>query len=330
MPKRRTTKPAGCRSRTLPTKVSSPRIIWFRLLGLLRRGLRLLIIPALVAGLLWGAGAGLQRAFLEHDEFRLALIDLNQNAALDERRLVELGGIDVDASIFAINLARLEATLDALPELTGAEVERELPGTLRVRVIARQPLAWLELPGHAITGRDLRRGLLIDGDGVLFPCVPGFAAEAATLPVVVLDSPQPAAPSPGQRLQSPELTRALQLLKLARSVPGIDEFPIDRLEQKNDWSFLLTARSGMVARLGLLDPQRQLGDYVTACRHARSQDYQLATIDLIPQRNIPVTFSTAAPPPPPPPPAEPTPPRAIPVAEPAGPAGDLQSLLERD
>jgi cell division protein FtsQ len=332
MAKRRTSKPVRRKSKTLLIEVSSPRILWFRILGLARRGLRLMLIPA-AAALLWGAGLGLQHAFLQHDEFRLALIDLNPNAALDERRLAELGGIDVDGSIFAINVAGLETKLATLPELASAKVERELPGTLRVRVAARVPVAWIELPGHAIAGRDLHRGLLVDAGGVPFPCVPGLVGEAAGLPVVVLSSPQLPAPVPGRPFQANELTRALDLLKLARSVPGIDEFPIERIEQQNEWSFLLQARSGMVARFGLLDQRRQLADYVAACRHARERDYPLATIDLIPERNIPVTFVGSAPPPPAP--AEPEPPRAIPVAEEPAPAagprpGDPQKMLERE
>lgn len=332
MARRRTTRAGKRRSRILQTRVSSPRIRWLRLLALLKRGTLMVLLPAIALALVAGAGIGLQRAFLQNHEFRLALIDLNRNTALDERRLVEIGAIDLDGSLFAINLASLEDKLDALPELTGAEVERELPGTLRVRVVAREPLAWLELPAHQIAARDLHRGLLVDADAVPFPCTPGFAPTAADLPVALLDDPGLPAPTPGRPFPCPELTRVLQLLMLARNVPGMDEFPIERIEQRNEWSFRLTTRSGVVAQFGLVDQPRQLADYVTVCRHARDRDCRLATIDLIPSRNPAVTFIGS----PPPPPAEPPPPRAIPVAEPipaaaATPRGrDLQSLLERD
>ena len=105
----------------------------------------------------------------------------------------------------------------------------------------------------------------------------------------------------------------------------------------------MRAADGLRARFGLSDHERQFGDLLCARRHALERGYKLATIDLIPERNIPVTLAE----PPPPPRAIPVedpdaapPPRAVPVAEPLeaaapGPPADareqdLRALLGRD
>ena len=133
---------------------------------------------------------------------------------------------------------------------------------------------------------------------------------------------------PGVPFQVAGLTPALDLLNLALSVPGIDEFPIERIEQEREWALLVRLRGGTTARFGLADRRRQFNDLITASRHARDNGYRIATIDLIPKNNIPVTL-TGPPPPRTPPPATP-PPRAIPVAEPAVPEPPPADPRERD
>ncbi len=277
------------------------------------------VIAGIVFGIFWAANYGLRRTILRNNEFRIQLINLNPNRVMNEQRLIEIGGIDPNGSIFEVDLDMLEEKLAALPEVAAARVERELPDTLHVRIIERSPVAWLEIPGRAIPGRDITRGLLIDERNVAFPCPPGMVDLAASLPVVVVSSPNAPAPELGAKFQTPELTHAIELLTLCRNAPGIDEFPIERLEQENEWSMLVQTRGGVVARFGLLDQDRQLADLMAALRYAKEKKYQLATIDLIPQRNIPVTFST---PPPPPPPL----PRAIPVTEPP-PTGEVPAAI---
>jgi hypothetical protein len=314
MLKRHTTKTKSPCSDVLRLKVHSPRIFWCGLCRTIGGLMRMAVVAGIVFGIFWAANYGLQRTILRNNEFQIGLIDLNPNRVMDEQRLMEIGGIDPNGSIFEVDLDMLEEKIVALPEVAAAHVERELPDTLHVRIAERAPVAWLEIPARSIPGRDVKRGLLIDAKNVVFPCPPGMVDEAASLPVFVVSSPDSPVPVPGEKFQIHELTHAVELLSLCRSAPGGDEFPIDRVEQENAWSMLVHTRSGAVARFGLLNQDRQLADLMAALRYARERKYQLATIDLIPERNIPVTFST---PPPPPPPL----PKAIPVGE-SSPSGE--------
>jgi len=314
------------RPQVLQLRVRSVRIMWFETADWLKKLFKLVLIGGVVAGLVWAIGIGLRRAFLENEDFRISLIELNDNPVMDELRLVEMGGIDLNESIFSINVSELEGMLLGLPELAVADVERELPGTLRVRVQARVPVAWLEVPVHEVRGRDPESGLLVDPNGILFPCLGEMAGSTIELPVIVIKDPRQPEPLAGALCESPELLRGLAMLRLAKKVDGMPELGITRIEQSNEWSVVVETGDGIEAKFGLSGHDRQFDDLVRAHRHAESQGYRIATIDLIPERNIPITTLGSAPPP-----------RAIPVAEPdarppAPPSRreqDMKALLNR-
>lgn len=327
MPKRKTSRVRRKQKRrpqVLELRVISRRIVWIEVADWIKKLFKLALVGAAVAGLVWAIGLGLRRAFLDNGDFRISLVDLNENPVMDELRLIELGGIDLNGSIFQIDVSELEDRLAGLPELAMAKVERELPGTLRVRVGARVPVAWIEVPDHGLNGGDSSGGLLVDPNGVLFPCRGMMSESAAGLPVIVVTDPGPLQPQAGELCKEEELHRGLAMLRLAGEIRGMDGVGIARVEQANEWSILVTTACGIEATLGLGDHRRQFTDLVTAHEHAGTKGYQIATIDLIPELNIPITLSSAPPP------------RAIPVPEPenepAAPSRqrqDLEALLNR-
>jgi hypothetical protein len=288
--KRKTSRPRRADRQVLALRVTTPRIVWFRLRDLAWCGLKWSFGLALAAAAVWGAAHGLRRAFLENEDFRLQAIDLNPNRVLDERALVEWAGIDLKGSLFAVDIDRVERVLEARPELVDARVERKLPGTLVVRVHERVPLAWLECPAHGLTGRDPAAGMLLDPNRVLFPCVPGMRAQSGRLPVLALQDPATPRPVAGRPIASPELERCLRLLRKALPVAEAGGWTIDRMTQANAWSLRLTTGDGVEAVFGLGDHERQLADLGAVLAHAAARGQQLATVNLIPERNLPVTL----------------------------------------
>src|SRR5688572_28582976 len=111
------------RMKRLEVRVMSPRIAWFGRLRTLRKAAKLAVVLALAGVAGWGAWLGVQRALLDNPEFRLLVIDLNPNDALDERELVAITGLDVQANLFKIDTAQIRERLLARAELSGAAVE---------------------------------------------------------------------------------------------------------------------------------------------------------------------------------------------------------------
>jgi cell division protein FtsQ len=304
----------------LQAKVVSPRIVWFGVLKSCRKLVRFAVIAALLGGAVWGVKYGIRRGLLENEEFRLQAIELTPNPAIDERRLVQVAGIDLNGSLFDCHVAEIEAKLRALPELASATVRREFPGTLVVEASAREPHAWISSPTHGIAPRDPRQGLLVDRGGFAFHCPPALLAKASELPVFQLGEGGEV-PVAGKPVVHPEFDRLMRLYQVAcTEIDGADQW-IDTLRQSRAWSLELVSRDGTMASFGLGDHERQMGDLRAALEHARFQQQQIASIELIPERNIPVVLRGEGAP------------RAILIDEPAVAPDrrtrDLQNLLNR-
>lgn len=306
----------------LQAKVVSPRIVWFGVLKSCRKLVRFAVILGVIGGAVWGVKYGIRRGLLENEEFRLQSIGLTPNPALDERRLVEVAGIDLQGSLFDCHVAEIEAKLRALPELASASVRREFPGTLIVEATAREPHVWISSPLHDVVARDPEKGLLVDRNGFAFHCPASLFAKAAELPVLQLGDGGEA-PVAGKQVVHPEFDRLMRLYQVAcTEIEGADKW-IDTLRQSRAWSLELVSREGTKASFGLGDHERQMSDLRAALEHARAQEQQIASIELIPERNIPVVVRGESAP------------RAVLIDEPAPATSpdrrtrDLQNLLNR-
>lgn len=314
------------RMKRLEVRVMSPRIAWFGFLKLCGRSLKYALILAMIGAAGWGVWLGIQRAFLHNPEFQLRLVQLNPNEAIDETDVVKTASIDLHANLFELNTDTIRERLAARPDLVEVAVERRLPSTLAVQVKARTPRAWIAASGTDTSTVRHPGGLLVDPTGFVYPCPTLQWESSRDLPVILVPAGADGkALVAGAVAPHPELQRAFRLLTVA--IESDPEAPrwIDRLEQTNLWSLQLTTRSGTVATIGFSDQDRQIQDLATALDHASRQGYGIATINLIPERNIPITTRD-----------EPAPPRAVPVQEPTHQeireerrSKDLKALLNR-
>lgn len=327
MMKRQTSKTRRhSRSKVLEVRVMSPRIAWFGFLRMLMGVVKLACIAAAVTGLGYGVWRGIQHAFYENPDFRLQVIDLNPNPVIDEAGLVEATRIDLNASLFDLDIASLTTTLNRLPEIASAKVERHLPGTLVIRVVPRTPQAWISCPDSGLPQPREAGAMLVDQAGIAYPCPARQLDKALHLPVIELPASEKFPIAAGEKVRHPELKHCFHLLKsAAESDPDSIQW-IETISQSNAWSLLLVTRDGTRATFGLGDHERQIHRLRAAMEHASKQNYAIGTINLIPRRNVPITLRSEAPAP-----------RAVPVAEPTESelrddrrSRDLRDLLNRN
>ncbi len=319
MSKRQTSTPRRrARPKVLEVRVMTPRIAWISMLGLLGGLTKIACVVAVITGIGWGIWQGIQRAFYENPDFRLQVIDLNPNPVIDEAGLVEATGIDLTASLFAIDTDELTGKLNHLPEIHSARVERHLPGTLVVRIVPRTPRAWISCPEAGLTKTREQGAMLVDHDGIAYRC-PGRQLDKAThLPQIHLPVSEKFPIVAGQRLEHPELRHCFQLLKAADQTDPEAMHWIESVTQSNDWSLLLVTRDGTEATFGIGDHERQIQRLRAAMEHAADKGYVIGTINLIPRHNIPITLREESPAP-----------RAIPVSDEA-PVDPDERRRERD
>ena len=328
MIKRQTTKPRRSqRSQVLEVRVMSPRIAWLGLLRCIGVLAKIACILAVLTGIGWGSWQGIQRAFYKNPDFRLQAIDLNPNPVIDELGVADAGQIDLNASLFDIDVAAVTAKLKGLPEILDASVERHLPGRLVVRVTPRTPRAWIS-SGESDPSRIRRAGgMLVDANRIAYPCPEQQLDSAANLPVIRLPFSEEHPIKPGKLAAHPELQHSFRLLDAAIEADAEAPQWIESVEQANSWSLRIVTRDGTEATFGLGDHARQIQSLRAAMDHSSQKGYVIRTINLIPRHNIPITVgdSSAAPP------------RATPVAEPIvvdikedRRARDLNTLLNRN
>ncbi|MDX1679343.1 MAG: FtsQ-type POTRA domain-containing protein [Akkermansiaceae bacterium] len=286
------------RSSVLEARVMSPRIVWHGTTRLFGRLLRLALLLALLAGIGWGIWSGIQHTFHNNPDFRLQVIDLNPNPIIDEADLVEIAGIDltVDTSLFEIDVNTTRKHLEVLPAVVEAQVERQLPGTLKVRITHRQPQAWVATTGSKLDEVRTMGGLLLDADGHVYPCPARQLEEALKLPIFLLEEDEQHPLTLGQQLEHPQLARCFKLLEAARNEDAESARWIESIRQANEWSLRLVTRQGTSATFGLREHPVQMRKLRAALDHAAQKGYQIDTINLIPRFNVPITVRGENPP----------------------------------
>jgi cell division protein FtsQ len=249
---------------------------------------RVMVVLGLLGTAIWGAKAGLRQYFIENEEFRLSVLDLETNGAFGEADFARVTGIDPTSSVFALNLGELREELESYACVVRAELSRRLPGTLRVRVEERIPVAWIECRPLGIVGRDPEAGLLVDAAGVCFPCAPWWDETAKSLPVILVSQADEGDLSVGKRVRHHEARRALELIKLSREQLAGEGWGLPVVAVCNDYSLLAGTSTGVLATFGMYDHERQLADLRALAGRLAHDGEQMVSVNLIPERNIPV------------------------------------------
>ena len=217
-------------------------------------------------------------------------IDLQTNGHLDHARLVDVAGIDLNASIFAINAQEVTEKLRALPEVIDCEVERRLPGTLKVTIIERVPAVWLECVDLGYPGRK-DGGILADAGGITFPCEGNLWNSSRDLPVIVVSDAEADSFVHGSKMKHPEVMRALHLISTFEINKVRAQWQAERVILVNDYSMVAVCNDGTRAIFGMYDHERQMADFVTICEHSFKTRRAIRHVNLIPKKNIPVKFA---------------------------------------
>ena len=342
--KRHTTRPRRhSRQSVLEVRVMTPRVVWFGCKKLARRLVQLACVAALLGGGVWVFRYGSRKWIYQNPDFRLRLITVNVNPVIDEPGIADAAGIDLEAkpNLFDIDVKEVARKLRQLPAIANASVERHLPDTLAVTVSPRLPKAWITGPAGDLKAVRREGGMLVDADGMSYPCPEHLLKSSAALPLIVVSAADARTLAKGGQIPQASLEHCFLLLEAAQAADPDAMQWIESVRQVNDWSLLLVTRQGTEATFGLGDHTRQMAALRAALDHANEKGYVIATINLIPKYNIPITLRDDPSPPPrvvvvATPKEDAPPPRAIPVSTKDKASGssrrsrDLDKILKRN
>jgi len=271
-------------------KVNSPRIVIIQIMSGFSKGIKLALILAILGGIGWGGYRGLKHVFIDNEKYQLKEIKLKTNGHLDHARVVQIGKIDLDASIFAIDTDDVRSRLQALPEVIDCDVAHRLPGTLKINITERVPVVWIECKSLDFPGRK-NGGVLADKDGITFPCEGALWDTARDLPVIVLQKASDQNFNHGTKMHHSDAMRALNLIQLFNHHDVRSEWMPERVILLTDYSMEAVSNDGTRATFGMYDHKRQMEDFIKICDHTRKTNRTINHINLIPQKNIPVKFA---------------------------------------
>lgn len=113
------------------------------------RSLGLFLAKAgLGAAVLLAVGLGFYRLMAQSSFFRLTDVEVRGDEKTTERQIIEAGGIELHSNLLVLPVEGIRRKIERLAWVERAEIRRNWPGTLRIRVWERQPVAVANVAGE--------------------------------------------------------------------------------------------------------------------------------------------------------------------------------------
>lgn len=245
------------------------------------------VSAAIVTLALLGIGGrfAADRFFFRNPEYSLRHLELNLDGVMTPEEFTNLTGFTEGANIFNLDLAQANERLAAIPGVLEANLERNLPDTVKVTLKRREPVFLVAgddggetfLPG---------KSFLCDRDGVMLrPAL--LDQEFLNLPV--LRGVDLAGAVPGKRLENPRLPQAIMLRQALSEIPE-EGFRIISIDVSKPYATVVTDASNARFTFGNNDLPAQLDRLRKLLAHCRDTGRRIDTANLIVTRNTPVTF----------------------------------------
>jgi cell division protein FtsQ len=301
----------------LDVKVRSRRVTQHRIRRALVVFSRVVLVAGLCSGVYVGAREAANRLFFENPDYQLKTIELQTDGTLQREQVLKVSDLREGENIFSVNLARVHDRIQQLPQVDEVQVVRKLPTEIDIRVVERKPVAWITSNKEISDPFVSDAAFLVDARGVLMR-EKKLLPEYLGLPLILGCSSESL--EAGKVVESPEAKTALELLRLGTRSFMQMHFQIREIDVSKSYCLLVTDKNRTRVTFGLNDLETQLQRLEQFRVYCDDSKQELETVNLLVQRNTPVTFAT------PPaavindtiePPVEPRILKAIPVHSPA-------------
>lgn len=250
------------------------------------------VLCVLICGsLFFGIRYGAKQLFFDNPDYQLSKIAVKTDGTLQREQVLETAQLREGENIFGVNLARIQERLQELPQVDEVQVVRKLPAAIDIQIVERKPVAWITA-AHGVSNMfSSDDGMLVDARGVLMR-EKKLLPEYLGLPVIA--GAKNDALEPGKTVQSLEVKAALELLRLGSRSFMQTRFQVREIDVSKGYCLLVTDKNRTRVTFGFenLDAQVQrLEQFLVFTDDSRME---LETVNLLVQRNIPVTFAKPA------------------------------------
>ena len=249
------------------------------------------LVIALIAGVYVGARFAAKRFFLDNPDYRLGTIEVQTDGTLQRDQILSVAELREGENIFRVHLARVHDRLQDLPQVDAVEVIRKLPGEIDIRIVERKPIAWITSQKQMADPFASDAAFLIDARGVLMK-EKRLLSEYLGLPVILgcdtesLDA--------GKTVESLETRAALELLRLSSRSFMQTRFQIREIDVSKGYCLVVTDKNHSKVTFGFDNLDTQLQRLEQFLIYSDDAHREIATVNLLVQRNIPVTWAKPA------------------------------------
>jgi cell division septal protein FtsQ len=245
----------------------------------------------LCLGLYLGAREGAKRFFFDNPDYRLSTIEVQTDGTLQREQILKTSDLHEGENVFRVNLARVHDRLQQLPQVDEIQVLRKLPGEIDIKIIERKPVAWITGEKQISDPFATDAAFLVDARGVLMkekkllpeylglPLISGCTSESLEA---------------GKVVESFEAKTALDLLRLSTRSFMQTRFQIREIDVSKGYCLLVTDKNHTRVTFGFDQLDAQLQRLEKFLVYSDDSKQELATVNLLVQRNIPITFTKPA------------------------------------
>ena len=272
----------------LDVKVRSRRAARHRTRRVLVVFSRLVLLAGLCAAVYLGAREAARRFFFENPDYRVNTIELQTDGTLQREQVLKVADLREGENIFSVNLARVRERLQRLPQIDEVEVVRKLPGEIDIRMVERKPVAWITGEKQISDPFVSEAAFLVDARGVLMK-EKKLLPEYLGLPLILGCSSESL--EEGKVVESSEAKTALDLLRLSTRSFMQMRFQIREIDVSKSYCLLVTDKNHTHVMFALDNLEAQLQRLEQFLVYSDDSKQELETVNLLVQRNIPVTFT---------------------------------------
>lgn len=245
-------------------------------------------VAAILAVLAFVTSNVLGRFLWNNPAYTLTTIEFETDGWLTRPLALETADVTTGVNVLRLDLEDIRDRLIELPQVRDATVVRVLPDKLGISVAERRPIAWLDCPEQNIFPKVKSKGILLDAEGVALPCKL-MRQEYVNFPSI--RAMGLSAIKPGKPIGSDQLVSALELVVVSAEMFADRGLEIVEIKLPNDYSMLARFNNHTKVTFKPSEIGRQVEDLRGIFEDSMRKNRLLETVNLLPERNIAITFA---------------------------------------
>ena len=252
---------------------------------------KIVLVLVLAVGVVLGVRYGAKHFFFENPDYQLSQIEFQTDGSLQREQVLKTAELHEGVNIFTVNLGKVRDRLQQLSQVDEVQVIRKLPGEIDIRIVERKPVAWITSEKQILDPFASDVAFLVDARGVLMkekkllteylglPSITGCTSESLEA---------------GKIVESFEAKAALELVRLSSASFMQTRFQIREIDVSKGYCLVVSDKNHTRVTFGFDNLETQLQRLEQFLVYADDSKRELATVNLLVQRNIPVTFGRNA------------------------------------